>query len=61
MGRQANGLIPLEKLNFYTTDQNLDKSRYQSFLVLSNYAWFSYFLSNILSWIKGKHAANLWL
>lgn len=38
----------LQKLIFGNNCQNLCKSRYQSFLVLPNFAWFSYVRWNIL-------------
>lgn len=40
--------FPLQKLIFGDIDQNLHQRRYQSFLVLSNFAWFSCFLPNVL-------------
>ena len=42
---------PLQKLIFGNSGQKLRKSIYQSFLFLSNFVWFSYFLPNILSLI----------
>ena len=36
-----------QKSNFGNSGQKLHKSRYQSFLVLSNFAWSIYFLPNI--------------
>ena len=41
--RQASAQPLLQKLIFVNSGQNLHKSRYQSFLVLPKFTWFSYF------------------
>ena len=41
-----------QKLNFCNSSQKIRQSRYQSFVVLSNYIWFLYFIPNILSKIR---------
>ena len=38
-----------QKQNFGSTGQKLPRSSYQSFLLLPNFAWFLYFIPNILS------------
>ena len=43
--------VPPSKINYGNNVQNLHKSRYQNFLVLPNFVWFSYFWQNILSLI----------
>ena len=40
---------PLQKLNFGISSQKVVKNRYESFLVLSNFFGYCYFLPNILS------------
>ena len=40
---------PFQKLNFGNSSQKTRKSRYQTFLVLSSYTGFLYFVPNILS------------
>ena len=41
----------LQKLIFGNRNQNLRKSRYQTFLVLLNFTWFFHFCQNVLSLI----------
>ena len=43
--------FPLQKLIVAKSGQNLQKSRYHSFLALPNFAWFFYLWPNILSLI----------
>ena len=49
--RQLSAQSLLEKLNFGNSNQKTGKGRYQTFLVLSNFTEFVYFVSNILSGI----------
>ena len=51
MEKQDSVQSPLQILTFDNSGQNFLKSRYQIFLILSNFAWFSYFLQNTLSLI----------
>ena len=51
MESQTNLQSSLQILIFDNSSQNLHKSRCQSFLVLSNFAWISYYWENILSFI----------
>ena len=50
---QASAQFPVQRLSIGNSGQNLRKSRSQSFLVLSNFAWLSYFWLYILSLIVG--------
>ena len=45
---------PLHELNCGHNVQNLDKSRYQGFLFLSGFTWFSYFVSYISFAAEGE-------
>ena len=49
MNTEPGAQSPFQKSNFRNGGQNLRKSRSQSFLVLSNFTLFLYFVPNILS------------
>ena len=49
METEPSAQYPSQKLNFGINSQKIRKSRYQSFLVLSNLTGFPYFIPNILS------------
>ena len=46
---QASAQSPFHKLNFGSGSQKTRKNRYQTFLVLSSFTGFLYFVPNILS------------
>ena len=50
--------LPTSNQFFALPDINLGKSRYKSFLILSSYAWFPYFLQSILSTIVAHDFAK---
>ena len=50
---QPSTQSPFQKLNFASSSQKTRKSRYQTFLVLSNFTEFLYLVSNILPRIVG--------
>ena len=59
MQTHASVWSTLQKLIFGNDGQNLRKSRYQSFQVLSNFASFSDFRQNVLSMISGIYSTNI--
>ena len=50
---------PFQKLNFGSSSQKTCKSRYQTFLVLSNFTGFLYFVLNVLPWVEGFVTSSL--
>lgn len=68
MNRQASIQSPLQKLISGESVQKLCKNKYQRFLVLSNFALFSYFRPYILSltveiamWEKMDAETECWI
>ena len=54
METQPSAQSPFQKLNFGSSSQKTPKSRYQTFLVLSSFTGFLYFVPNILPKIVEK-------
>ena len=53
-GTQLSVQSPLQKLLFGNTGQKLRRNKYQNFLTLTNFRWFIWFLTNILSSQSGR-------
>ena len=49
MDTESSAQSPFQKLNFVTAAKNYSKLDRQSFLLLSNFAWFLYFVPIIFS------------